>query len=332
MNEVTLPLISIIMPVYNAAKTIEKSILSVLNQSYSNWELICINDGSTDSSLEILNKYSSLDLRIKILSQQNSGPTLARFLAYETMTGDFVYLLDSDDQISENLLQQSLGYIFSTNADAAIPELMVQKSNHSYSPLMAKNKFFPGDVLTGQRAFEKTFPWKISTFCLWKRDVVLKAFKELPKPINNYNSDEFLSRLKLLQCSRIVISPGFHFYNYNFNSITKKFSQKTLLALETNESILQYVERKNFSKKTVHLILSYQLRTVFVLLKNLTYNKKSLSHTEYHCFLNFILVHYKNIPRIFFPIVDSHDFLIKFFNLLNFNGLRILSFLILRRS
>lgn len=96
---------SIIIPVYNAERYLAKSIGSVLSQTYSNWEMICIDDGSTDSSAKVVSEYASKDQRILLLQQRNSGPGIARNMGIERATGDYVVFLDSDDYLSENYLE-----------------------------------------------------------------------------------------------------------------------------------------------------------------------------------------------------------------------------------
>lgn len=95
----TQPKISIIIPVYNAELYLKKCINSAINQTYENIEIVCVNDGSTDNSLEILNSFD--DERIKIIDIENHGVGYARNLGMENMTGDFVIFLDSDDYIEK---------------------------------------------------------------------------------------------------------------------------------------------------------------------------------------------------------------------------------------
>lgn len=97
-------LISVIVPVYNAEKFLNKSIESVINQSYKNIELILVNDGSTDNSETICNKYALADKRIKVISQNNSGPAAARNTGIRHASGDFVFFLDADDFIDRNAM------------------------------------------------------------------------------------------------------------------------------------------------------------------------------------------------------------------------------------
>lgn len=96
---------SIIMPVYNAEKYLRSAIDSVRQQTFSDWELICVNDGSTDSSCTILRDVSAADVRIKVVDRQNSGPGAARNSALEIAGGEWIVFLDADDLISPLALE-----------------------------------------------------------------------------------------------------------------------------------------------------------------------------------------------------------------------------------
>lgn len=101
-------LITIIVPVYNVEKYLEESIRSIINQTYKNIEILAINDGSTDGSLELLKKLSYEDDRIKIISQKNKGLSGARNTGIDSAKGNYIMFLDSDDIFSTNELLESL--------------------------------------------------------------------------------------------------------------------------------------------------------------------------------------------------------------------------------
>lgn len=97
--------ISIIIPIYNSEKYLDDCIISVVNQTYKNFELLLINDGSQDRSREICKKYQEKDKRIVYIEQPNLGVSSARNKGIEVSTGDYIVFLDSDDYISENFLK-----------------------------------------------------------------------------------------------------------------------------------------------------------------------------------------------------------------------------------
>lgn len=110
-------MLSVIIPVYNVEKYLRRCLDSVLNQTYRDLEIICVNDGSTDSSLSILEEYTEKDSRIKIISQENGGLSAARNSGLKRASGDYITFLDSDDWIEEETYVTALKY-FSTNIDS----------------------------------------------------------------------------------------------------------------------------------------------------------------------------------------------------------------------
>ena len=98
--------ISIIVPVYNVGKYVEKTILSVLNQTYKDFELIIIDDGSTDESGEICDRLTCNDNRVKVIHQKNAGVSVARNVGMAEATGEWITFLDGDDYLDENYLDE----------------------------------------------------------------------------------------------------------------------------------------------------------------------------------------------------------------------------------
>lgn len=116
---------TILMPVYNAGKFLDKSIGSVKNQSYQEWELMCVDDGSSDDSLERLNAYAQQDERIKVLqTPRNMGPMGARRIGFEKSTGDYIVYLDADDCLSDDYLSSINHRIKETGAELVFPDLV----------------------------------------------------------------------------------------------------------------------------------------------------------------------------------------------------------------
>ena len=97
------PLVSIIVPVYNAEQSLPRCLDSICAQTYQNLEIILVDDGSTDDSLTVCRQFAYRDDRIRVLSQTNSGVSAARNNAMETATGKYIQFVDSDDWIDENM-------------------------------------------------------------------------------------------------------------------------------------------------------------------------------------------------------------------------------------
>ena len=101
-----MPKISILIPVYNVEKYLCDCLDSCINQTMQDIEIICVNDGSTDHSLEILERYASKDARIKVISQENKGQLIVRKISVAHATGEYILFLDSDDWLELNVCEK----------------------------------------------------------------------------------------------------------------------------------------------------------------------------------------------------------------------------------
>lgn len=125
-------LVSIIVPVYNAEKYIDNCVTSVVNQTYSKWELLLIDDGSFDSSGMICDNYSRLNSRIRVVHQKNLGVSAARNRGIECAEGEYVAFLDVDDALPQESLKTLVNSLIDNNADVAMGITCGEKwENHS---------------------------------------------------------------------------------------------------------------------------------------------------------------------------------------------------------
>lgn len=113
-------MISIIVPFFNSQDYIDKCIESVQKQTFKDWELILINDGSTDNSVDIVGKYLQKDHRIRLINQYNSGVSEARNRGIDESKGKYIFFLDSDDYIDGSTLENLYNYAQKTNGDIII--------------------------------------------------------------------------------------------------------------------------------------------------------------------------------------------------------------------
>ncbi len=114
-------MISVIIPVYNASKYLHRVISSILSQSYPDWELILVNDGSTDDSLSICEEFSKMDCRIVVINQINRGASTARNNGMKKANGEFICFVDADDYVSSTYLEELFqDFIFNDQIDLVI--------------------------------------------------------------------------------------------------------------------------------------------------------------------------------------------------------------------
>lgn len=162
--------VSIIMPVYNVAAQLERAIQSALNQTYSNIEIILVNDGSTDDSGEICAEYQQKDSRIQVIHQENAGSGYARNAGLDAASGDYIYFADPDDYFEPYLIEEMLPIIEENKADMAVFGY--------FNDVMHKN----GQVTTemqlprlegafSQKQFQEQFRdhYAVSPYALWNK-------------------------------------------------------------------------------------------------------------------------------------------------------------------
>lgn len=101
-----IPIISIILPVYNAQHSISRTIDSIIMQTMQNWELLIIDDGSTDLSLQICKDYAQKDSRIRVFHKKNEGVAMARQMGVENAVGEYSIHVDADDWIDSTMLEE----------------------------------------------------------------------------------------------------------------------------------------------------------------------------------------------------------------------------------
>lgn len=147
--------VSIILPIYNVAPYLEEALDSILNQTLKEIEIIAVNDGSTDNSEEIIKKYQQKDSRIILFSQENQGQSVARNLALQHATGEYIYMMDSDDVLTgPDVLQTCYEYAEKNHADFIFFDrdwLLEDKTDFSVSLHSTKygeeNKAYDGESL-----------------------------------------------------------------------------------------------------------------------------------------------------------------------------------------
>ena len=173
------PKVSVIIPVYNTEQYLRQCLDSVVNQTLREIEIICVDDGSTDKSLFILQEYARSDERVHIISQKNQGPGAARNIGLDRALGKYLIFLDSDDWFEKDFLENMVWQAKETNADVVIccsNEFDTHSGRTYDGSWMLKTQLLPGMVFSPEKVFKTLFqftygwPWDK----LYLRDYILK--------------------------------------------------------------------------------------------------------------------------------------------------------------
>lgn len=246
--------VSIIMPAYNASKYIRPAIQSVLDQTYENWQLVIVDDGSTDDTLHIAQEYATSDPknRIMVVYQENSGTAAAaRNTALEYVTGDYVQILDSDDYLSTDCLQK---YINIMQQEDEIPTIIlpialsVCDDGQVLMEISHVSEYI-GQVLSGERAFDLSLDWTTHGWMCVRRDVI-RNIKFDPLLING---DELTTRKLFANAQTVMFADGVYYYRDNQESTTKSTRNKCRMyeALITDANIYFYAAEHGMSEDII---------------------------------------------------------------------------------
>ncbi|MDR1361565.1 MAG: glycosyltransferase [Rickettsiales bacterium] len=208
--------ISVIIPVYKVEKYLARCLDSIINQTYHNLEIICIDDGSPDNSIAILQKYAAKDPRIKIIRQKNMGLSDARNNGFAAATGEYVHFIDSDDWIDSDYYEIMLAAMESANAPVSVSGFD-NENKYNASVVYDRPRVLKSlrQRVYGTRVIDVNFVWRY----LARRDFLKKNKIEFPKGLRAME-DAFWT-LKLVEKAPVIaIAPHTQYhYCYNESSI-----------------------------------------------------------------------------------------------------------------
>lgn len=257
-----MPLISIIVPVYNVQNYISNCIESILGQTHTELELILVDDGSTDHSGEILVEYAKKDSRIITIHQRNMGVAAARNNGVRKAKGDFVGFVDGDDSIESDMYEILYNMLMSYEADIAMCGMkMVDSNGHIYNKLINDDKYMARDAL-----LELSNTIDILKYCLCEREMFVwnklykkNLLKDIRFPEGKVFEDHFIMYKILEQAKKIIITEEKKYmYLYRTDSIShSKFNRNYF------DLINAQIEQYEYISSTYHELESDSRRLMF---------------------------------------------------------------------
>lgn len=305
-----MPLISVVTPVYNAEKYLREALESIINQTFSDWEYIIINDGSTDHSLDIIKEYAKKDSRIQFESIPNSGSAkIPRDLAISRSKGDWIVALDADDYLAQDSLEKLISRQRETLTEIVLQKLRFVEANSIR--FIPNSNFDTSKILSGKDAVRLTIgSWQISASgMLIKRSF----FNELSDPYEKIfmSSDELDTRKHFLRAKTVSISEAEYVYRRNTDSITQKPSIKIFDTLKVNEKLGVLLEENFELSESIFYKLeiakfNYILysRLLYLKHKNI-FNKREKEYIRNLIKSQYLKVQIKKIRKNYSPIKRS---------------------------
>ena len=243
-------LVSILIAVYNTEKYLTQCLDSLLLQSHTDWEAICVDDYSTDSSLQILKRYAEKDKRIKVIEQtENQGQAVARNKALQDAKGSVICFLDSDDWLASDALQKAIT-VFQENdkADSVLFRL-VKVYPDGHEELYPTPSSTPSS-LTGYEAFRLSLDWTIHGVYMIRAEI----HKRFPYDDTSRSySDDNTTRLHYLNSKEVHFCEGTYYYRQNPASVSNVKDISRLNFLRANEHMQQMLIEMNMDKDILNL-------------------------------------------------------------------------------
>ena len=298
-------MITVIVPIYNSEEYLDRCIQSVLSQTYTNWELLLVDDGSTDRSKEVITPYLK-DERIKLYSKKNGGVSSARNYGIYHSKGEYLCFLDSDDWLCECALDVMLNIMLKESADCLVIGIH-ETHGVVWAPEYDKNY----DSLT---EFNNDFSYWLNTELLspctnkvYKKQLLISSFPE----DMSYGEDLVFSLNYLARCNRIsFIKDALYQHEvYNVSSITHSFNITRFSDIEIiQDCVLDFTHSKDemsiyskYIKDCIHLVRACLKAT------HITYGKKKqilcewLSQSYFRMLkLSYYPMHWKDKVLMFF--------------------------------
>lgn len=326
------PLISVIIPVYNVEKYVGKCLDSIIHQTYTNLEIIVVDDGSTDASGKICEDYANKDSRIKVIHQKNGGLSDARNTGIKNAHGQYVGFVDSDDWIEPETYESLYNNIVTYQAGISV---CGAKKVHDESQNIKIQR--PKILQYSQADYIKRF-FKINSqsceYYAWNKLYKRELLDNTQYPTNLTSEDVLGTYKAILRASTIVTTTqNYYHYRKNEKSITGSFSTKDfdlikiwdLIIQYTKENAPQYLDYAVINRKRINLTLLYRIaingaanqEQYKIKVKNLISDLKQAKHTMLQAPISFtrkiltilFCTNYKLTATILYLIKSPYFFL-----------------------
>lgn len=259
-----MPKVSAIIPVYNTEKYLEKCLDSVCNQTLSDIEIICIDDCSTDGSLEILKDYAQKDNRIKLIEfKENKGAAVARNTGIKTATGEYIGFIDSDDFIDLDFYEKLYNKAIETGADCSKGTMRCKDQDkeiaYDRNDLIKKNVAY----------FYDSF-----TTAIYKTNIIKNNNIFFPNN-TSFFEDPYFSILLVLKINKIAIvdNANYHYINRTDSLVYSANENNILSGIKAMVDMANILNKENIGKEHYIIVYTYTISQIIAILYNAKYGK-----------------------------------------------------------
>ena len=253
-------MISVVVPIYNVEKYLEKCIDSIINQTYKDLEIILVDDGSTDSSGKIADKYAKLDSRIKVIHKSNGGLSDARNKGLKIASGKYVSFVDSDDFISNDMLDYLYKLLKENNSEISVCNFQ-QFSSEEEIINEANNKIGKSNNYLNEEILQILLKGDITYGdYAWNKLYLLELFHNVQYPVGKKMEDIGTTYKLYFYAKKITIGPEKKYYYYKRSdsilgkSDIKVFQDKLELSIERIEWLKEKKVDLDFNDYNIDLI------------------------------------------------------------------------------
>lgn len=276
-------LVSIIIPVYNTDKYLGECLESVINQTYKNLQVICVDDASTDNSLSILKKYSAIDTRIQIIiNENNEGPAFSRNVGFTKTEGKYTYFLDSDDYIKPDAIERLYFYAENNNVEAIYfnssicGDFGIYGRGPSVNYAMEDNdkKIYDGPTLfkiMNDKGVYVNSVWRR----FWRTDFLVNHNLRFENALRTSEDFPFSVQAILLGKRMMVINETFHVYRRHDGTITTGASKEKVINIFKGYCILLDFWREHQFETDVDDVLRKYLNDRLISVKRFYFRNKN---------------------------------------------------------
>lgn len=263
---------TVIIPTYNVEEYIERTIKSVLSQTYKNIEIILINDGSTDGTIDVLKSFEKKDDRIIVIDKVNGGVSSARNVGIDKSSGDYLYFLDGDDVIESTLFQKIFD-VLNSKMEIDFISFGYKIIEDSKVKSIFSHKEIDEEIFTKDQLLLLFLKRKLrQSMCSFvvKKSIVTRNYIRFDENTTNGEDQEF--QMKCMYHSKYSYYSADVMFTYlqRSNSAISKFSIKYLTLLTVFERLFEYIEKKD--QNVFEYLKLYALYTYFYVLKKAVKN------------------------------------------------------------